>query len=161
MFKDFLPYLGLPITDPKIQNLFDIYSIKFPKKTTVTANNSNLGNFKIKTLDVDLQFHLGGNSKYLEFVPTKKKNIYSAQLVGFDFGPNYSAEMPFELQINASENELTQKLGEPTITNFMGIKTTKWKKIFDKKYEFVVWKNQELEKITNQYRIQFIWENDI
>jgi hypothetical protein len=159
--ENLLNLMGMPINCVEIKNLFESWGIIYPKKLTVTPNNSSLGTCKMDKDGLSLNFHFGGNSRHLKPIPSDRKGTYVARFSFISFGKKYKGELPFQVVFGMSNDELTAILGEPKVTVFMGTATT-WRKSYLDKYELVVFDNLYDDNTNSrEIRIAFMWENDL
>jgi hypothetical protein len=154
--------IGKNIESEEIKSLFAEWNVAYPKKTTVTPNNSSLSDCKMKRNGLELHFHLGGNSKFAKPIPAVRKGGFVALLRELIFTPKYQGELPFGLTVNMNPQEITKILGEPKVTNFMHLDSIIWRKPYKDKFE-VIASDVELEKgkFIREMRISVMWDNDL
>jgi hypothetical protein len=154
--------IGKSIESNEVKSLFEEWGVPYPKKTTSTANNSSLGDCKMKIDGYSLHFHIGFNSKYAKPIPAKRKGSYIGLFREIIFTPAYKGVLPFGLQVSMSVAEITQILGQPKTTSFMNLETTTWRKPYKDKFEVLAY-DTELSngKLIREMRISLAWDNDL
>jgi hypothetical protein len=154
--------IGKSIESDEIKALFAEWNVAYPKKTTVTPNNSSLGDCKMKRDGLSLHFHFGGNSKFAKPIPAVRKGSFTALLREIIFTPKYQGNLPFGLSINMTSQEITKILGEPKIVNFMNLDSIIWRKPYKNKFE-VLASDVELEKgkFVKEMRISVMLDADL
>ncbi len=154
--------LGKSIESNEIKALFEEWEIPYPQKTTSTANNSSLGDCKMKRDGYSLHFHIGYNSKYTKPIPAKRKGSYVGLLREIIFTPKYKEQLPFGLQVNMDAAAITKILGEPKTVSFMNLATVTWRKPYKDKMEVIAYDTEtEKGKFIREMRISLAWDNDL
>ena len=134
--ENLVSLLGQPIESPEIKNLLIEWRVPYPSKITCTVEEPDL-KAKIEKDCIRLYFTRGGNSPYLNPIPTKWKGGFVGIFTSIEFTKKRKGGIPFGVEHNMTEVELTAILGEPIKSNLGGENTT-WRKNFSDKHEFVV-----------------------
>jgi hypothetical protein len=154
--------LGKSIESDEIKTLFKEWGVPYPKKTTSTANNSSLGDCKMKRDGYSLHFHIGYNSKYAKPIAAKKKGSYTGLLREIIFTSKYKGQLPFGLEVNMEATAITKILGEPEKVSFMNLETVTWRKYYKDKFEVIAYDTEiEKGKFIREVRISLTWDNDL
>jgi hypothetical protein len=154
--------LGKSIESDEIKALFVEWKVPYPKKTTSTANNSSLGDCKMKRDGYSLHFHIGFNSRFAKPMLAAKKGSYIAILREIIFTPKYKGVLPFGLAVDMTADQITKVLGSPKVVNFMHLDTITWRKPYQDRLEVIVY-DSELEKgkFLRELRISLLWDADL
>jgi hypothetical protein len=154
--------LGKSIESVEIKALFAEWKVTYPKKTTSTANNSSLGDCKMKRDGYSLHFHIGFNSRFAKPTFAAKKGSYIAILREIIFTPKYKGALPFGLVVDMTADQITKVLGAPKVVNFMHLDTITWRKSYQDRLEVIVY-DSELEKgkFLREVRISLLWDADL
>jgi hypothetical protein len=154
--------LGKSIESDEIKALFEEWGMPYPKKTTSTANNSSLGDCKMKRDGYSLHFHIGYNSKYAKPIAAKRKGSYIGLFREIIFTPKYKGQLPFGLDVDMGAAAITKILGEPKKISFMNLETVTWRKPYKDKFEVIVYDTEiEKGKFIREMRISLTWDNDL
>jgi hypothetical protein len=160
MIEKLISLIGKRIDSDEVKALFTEWDIAFPKKITCTANNSSLGNCKLKKDGVSIEFGKGGNGKLLKPVPGGKNN-YIGLAIFINADKSYKDDFPFDLKYGTEEIELTKILGQPKETSFMNIVTKIWRKEYKLDYEVLVTINMIEGKLEKEMRVQCKWDDTL
>jgi hypothetical protein len=162
MIEKLEPLLGNSMESDEIKALFKDWGVAYPKKTTATANNTSLGDCKMKRDGYSLHFHIGYNSKYLKPIPAKTKGSYIGLFRAIIFTPKYKGQLPFGLEVNMEAAAITKILGEPKKVSFMNLETFTWRKPYKDKLEVIAYDNEIAKgKFIREMRISLTWDNDL
>ncbi len=134
--ENLVSLLGHSIESPEIKELLTEWRVPYPSKITCTVEEPDL-KAKIEKDCIRLYFTRGGNSPYLKPIPTKWKGGFVGLFTSIEFTKKRKGGIPFGVEHNMTEAELTSLLGEPIRTN-LNEGTTTWRKNYSDKHEFVV-----------------------
>jgi hypothetical protein len=160
MIDKLIPLIGKRIDSEDVKSLFNEWKIVFPKKITCTPNNSSMGNCKLKKDGLSIEFGLGGHGKLLKPVPKTKLN-YIGLVLFIEIDEKYAGLLPFDINYNTSEAELTKVLGTPKETNFMNVLSKIWRKEYKEDYEVLVNIETVEGKPEKKMRIQCKWDDNL
>ncbi len=136
MIENLISLLGKSIESDDIKDLLISWNVAYPSKITCTADSPGLKG-KIEKDCIRLYFGRGGNSRYLQPIPTRWKGGFVALFTMIEFTKKRKGGIPFDVEFSMTTEELTAILGEPTVVEFMGTTTT-WRKNVTDKHEFIV-----------------------
>lgn len=135
MIEKLMPLLGKSLESEEIKELLIDWRVPYPKSITCTDNDPTVKG-KIEKDCIRLHFGKGGSTGYLNPIPTRFKGGYVGIFTHFEFTKKRVGGMPFGVEFNMSEAELTKILGKP-FSNSVG-DTFTWHKKYSDKYEFIV-----------------------
>ncbi len=135
MIEELIPLLGKNLESEEIKALLIDWRVPYPKSITCTDDNPIVKG-KIEKDCIRLHFGKGGNTRYLNPIPTRFKGGYVGIFTHFEFTKKRVGGMPFDVEFNMSEAELTKILGKP-FSNFVA-DTFTWRKNYLDNYEFIV-----------------------
>jgi hypothetical protein len=160
MLEEIYPLLGKSIESDEIKALFTAWNVEYPKKTTCTPNNSRVKTKMMKD-DVLLNFTMGGYSKYTIPIPAKTKNSYVGIFTMIEIKKKCKIKLPFDISHASTPDDLTNALGEPKVTNFVG-KSTMWRKNITDKHEITVSHDEYTDGTTlHSITINFIFDPEV
>ncbi len=136
MIEKLIPLLGKSLESEEIKTLLTDWRVPYPKSITCSADNPSVKG-KIEKDCIRLHFGVGGNSKYLKPIPTRFKGGFVGIFTNFEFTKKRVGGMPFGVEFNMSEAELTKILGKPVKNNLV-VDTMTWRKSYSDKHEFIV-----------------------
>jgi hypothetical protein len=151
MLEKLFLLLGKSIESDEVKMLFEEWSVTYPTKFTCTPNNATVKT-KMRKDGIKLYFTMGGNSKYLKPIPAKSANSYIGIFSMIEIDKKCTLALPFDISHALKPVALTEILGEPKETVFMG-KSTIWRKNINEKLEIIVNHNEytdgsKIESIT-------------
>ncbi|MDZ7879652.1 MAG: hypothetical protein U5L45_18385 [Saprospiraceae bacterium] len=161
MINELVPLIGKRLDSDEIRAIFTAWNVPIPKKTACTANNSSMGDCKLRKDGLSLQFGMGGHGELVKPIQIDKKGSRFEGICIFVCAQKgYEGAFPFDISIEMTAEELTKILGEPKEDDFMGIYTRTWRKDFEGDYEVLYIENIfDGKKREVQMRIQCKWDN--